>query len=692
MSETQERFDASPGRPREEEEGAGGIDSARPPAARWIVGAISFGLIGYLGWSGGGFDPIVYGRVGIAVWWTLLLGAAAASLSLAGFRREAMWVVVALAGLTLWTALSMIWSESADRSAQEAARASTYLAILVGALLLRRHGGLRPVLAGAALALGGITVLALIQRMQPDFADNETIEFVFAARARLNFPVNSWNGLASLLAMAAPLALLFAVRAPNRWARALSSAGLPLVGLALYLTISRGGALAMAAGLVALVVLFPTRSALLRPLAIGGLGAIGLIAAAEARPAFTDGLTDAAGFAQGDQMMVIAVAVVAVAAGASLLVELASARLELPHPPRITGRRRVVLVGLAVVLLVGGGFAAGAPGAVSDRWEEFKDPRVERGGERLASASGNGRYQWWDAAIEANASAPVVGIGAGTFQFWWNREATFASQVVDAHSLYLESLGELGIVGLMLVVTLIGGALVGVALLMRGASPGHRAALAATFAAMVAFAVGAASDWSWELPVVPAAFLVIAGAALGGGGREPGRGGRRGGEVASPATDGGRERTGGHRGAGGPFALGALALVGIAIIVPPLVGADSIRASQERAGDADLEAALEAADTADRFEPYSAPAALQRAFIYQEMGKLKRAAREAREATREEATNWENFFVLAGIEARRGKRDRAAEALGRARELYPFSAYLRGLSVGELRLASADSP
>lgn len=664
MSETQERSDATSDRPPEGAEGRGAPSSA----ARWSGGIIPFAIIFYLGLSGGGFDPIVYGRVGVAVWWALLLGAAAASLSLAGMRREAKWVVAALAGLTLWTTLSMIWSESADRSAQEAARNSTYLALLVGALMLRRFGGLRPILAGVVLALGGIAVLALIQRMQPNFADNETIKLVFAARARLNFPVNSWNGLASLLAMAAPLTLLFAARAPDRRLRALAVAGLPLLGLALYLTISRGGALAMGAGLVALLALWPARRALLAPITIGALGSTALIAAAEARPAFTDGLTDAAGFAQGDQMMWIAIGVTALAGAASFLVELALERFELPSAPSPGRRGRIALVGLAAAAALVGGLAAGAPGAVADRWEEFKDPQVERGDERLASASGNGRYQWWDAAIEANATDPVLGIGAGTFQFWWSREASFASQVVDAHSLYLESLGELGVIGLILVVALVGGTLVGAALRAHGSSPGHRAALTAAFAAMVAFAVGAAADWSWELPVIPAAFLLVAGAALGGGRqREPG----------------------GRRGVGSRFGLVALSLAGMAIILPPLLGADSLRASQERAAAGDLEAALEAADDADRFEPYSAPAALQQALVYEAMGNLGRAEREAREATREEPTNWENYFVLARVDLKRGRRGRAIAALGRAQELNPFSAYLQGLSVRELGRGSS---
>ena len=81
--------------------------------------------------KGGGYDPIVRGEVGVAVWWVVLFGAAvgvlpAARLSAAG------WTMLALLGaFALWTTLGISWSDSAERSAAEAGRVAAYLGVFV---------------------------------------------------------------------------------------------------------------------------------------------------------------------------------------------------------------------------------------------------------------------------------------------------------------------------------------------------------------------------------------------------------------------------------------------------------------------------------------------------------------------------------------------------------------------------------
>ena len=63
---------------------------------RWIASAsflagwlLPFALVLYLGLKGGGYDQVVYGQVGIIVWWIVVLGAAVAVLpALAHLRRR----------------------------------------------------------------------------------------------------------------------------------------------------------------------------------------------------------------------------------------------------------------------------------------------------------------------------------------------------------------------------------------------------------------------------------------------------------------------------------------------------------------------------------------------------------------------------------------------------------------------------
>ena len=70
---------------------------------------------------------------------------------------------------------------------------------------------------------------------------------------------------------------------------------------------------------------------------------------------------------------------------------------------------------------------------------------------RLLSIAGSHRYQYWQAAVHAFEAHPWDGIGPGTFQFYWSAHNTLAEFVRNAHSLWIETLAELGIVGLALI-------------------------------------------------------------------------------------------------------------------------------------------------------------------------------------------------------------------------------------------------
>ena len=113
------------------------------------------------------------------------------------------------------------------------------------------------------------------------------------------------------------------------------------------------------------------------------------------------------------------------------------------------------------------------------------------------------RAWYWHVAWQETAEAPVVGRGAGTFERSWLEEQPIPVFVLDAHSLYLEMLAELGLVGLALLALVLVPPLVGA---FRGAS-------AAAAGAYVAFLVHAGVDWDWEMPAVTLAGL-FCGAVL----------------------------------------------------------------------------------------------------------------------------------------------------------------------------------
>ena len=75
---------------------------------------------------------------------------------------------------------------------------------------------------------------------------------------------------------------------------------------------------------------------------------------------------------------------------------------------------------------------------------------------RLFSAAGNGRTAYWRVAWEETAAHPLLGGGAGSYGQWWLSRRPTGFGALDAHDLYLETLAELGPVGLLLLLGMLG--------------------------------------------------------------------------------------------------------------------------------------------------------------------------------------------------------------------------------------------
>jgi O-Antigen ligase len=112
---------------------------------------------------------------------------------------------------------------------------------------------------------------------------------------------------------------------------------------------------------------------------------------------------------------------------------------------------------------------------------------------------GHLRGQYWRVAVHEAAANPVAGSGAGTFANWWLEERPSPLSTQEAHSLYLETLAELGPLGLALLLTALA---VPLAAAVRTREP-------ALAAALVAYDAAAAVDFHWELAgvTVPAVLL-----------------------------------------------------------------------------------------------------------------------------------------------------------------------------------------
>jgi O-antigen ligase len=125
----------------------------------------------------------------------------------------------------------------------------------------------------------------------------------------------------------------------------------------------------------------------------------------------------------------------------------------------------------------------------------------------LSGLFGANRPHYWHVAWHEVELNPVLGSGAGTFERYWLLYRPVGSFARDAHSLYLETLAELGPIGLVLLLAALGLPL----LVLRG----RRDPMLATAAAgYVAYLVHTGVDWDWELPVVTLCGLVCGSGLL----------------------------------------------------------------------------------------------------------------------------------------------------------------------------------
>jgi hypothetical protein len=626
----------------------------------FFLRALAFGLVVYLGLAGGGYDPLVHNQVGIAVWWIVLCGVVVGALPQR--RPEPLaWVALGLfAAFAVWTALSLGWTDSDDRTSAELARALSYLGVFVLALMLRGSKTARRVVAGVGAGIAVVGIVALLSRMHPQWFPEaqETGRYLGGgAPERLSFPLDYWNGLAALLALGLPLLLQVATSARFAISRALAAAALPALMLAIFLTLSRGGIAAAVVGLAVFLAFASDRLPKLVTLLIAAAGGALLIAAAESHEAFRHGLLNEAARSEGEEMLVLTAGVCLVVGLLQLAARIALKGRRRPAWTVVPRRQATVAAAAAAAALVVVALALGAPGQISDGWDEFKGGEAPgEGTSRLSSAAGENRYEFWSAAVDQNATRPFSGRGSGTFELWWNRHGS-GSIVRDAHSLYMQTFGELGIVGLGLLVAFLLVVIGGGAFRVLQSQQRARSQLAAALGGCVAFCFGAAFDWTWQLPVLPVAALLLASVLL---------------------TAGPRSRRQAGNGFPVPWraAVAAGALIAIVAIAIPLASTALLRDSQAEAGQGDLEAALSSARTAHEVQPDAAGPSLQEALVLERMGVLDAAAGAARDAVQRGKADWRPWFVLSRIEARRGRPAAALSAYRRAVALNPHSILL----------------
>jgi len=632
-----------------------------------------------LAYDGGTYGLSNRGSLAVAAWWVILLAVGAGLWPLARLGRATLLAGCLLAAFAGWTLASTIWADSAENAFDEFNRVTLYVGIFFLAALAATRWSLARWSDGLALGIVATAGLSFFTRCFPDvFLTEKNLSFLPVGFTRLSYPLEYWNGLAIFVALGVPLLLRAALVSRQAVVRSLAVAPLPVLAAVVFFASSRGGAATAVVGVAALLLLVPSTRAFEATLAAAFGAAAGVASVARFDRLVNDPGVSAAG--QGHR----AFAYVLASCAATSVLYFLSLRYLGPRVERGAARvptvwRRVALA--ACALLIVGGIVAAHPVRL---FETFKAPppysltrELPPNAKNpiqthLLSGGSSGRWQQWETVLDEFRSAPVVGRGAGSYEAWWAQHGSLLGYVRDAHSLYLETLGELGIVGFLLIVAaFVTGLVAGVRRTLASAG-GNRVTVAALTSSFVAYAFAAGIDWMWEMTVVSVVGIVLLGLVT---------------SRAAGATDLARPM-GFRLDLAGRLVLVVAALAVIAAQGVALVTDRELDASKSAAERGDLVAAAERADNARKVEPWAASPYIQLALVAEQASDYDAAAAWAHGATVRNSSDWRPWYLSARFELFRGHVRTATARLCHAVALNPRSDLFEDASCEAQRAAS----
>jgi hypothetical protein len=626
------------------------------PVSRLAPGAFAGVLVFGLAWFDGGFFAPAWGVVSLG-----LLGVCGCAIVLSErlyLSRLALVSVGGLFGLAAWTLMSGFWTRDLTKTVSDAELAFVYPIALTAALLVARRTGTSSLAIGTLVAMVAVCLYALGGRLAPDvFGFPNNVD----AAGRLYSPIGYWNGLGAFAAMAALLGGgLAAARLPIA-VRVGASASLVVTLVTLYLTFSRGALIAAAVGLVVLAVASPARLWLAATLTAALPWAAAAVLVVERRSQLTAVTLDRqAVIDHGHGAIPLLVGCAIGAAATTLALNLLAQRVRVG-----VTMRRVIGAILIVAIVLTCSVAVEQRGgpvemvrSVRDSLESQPQALSSNNTNRLRDLSLKGRLVQWRLARHMFAAHPFVGEGAGSWEAQWLLHEPYNDYNQRPHSLYFETLAELGVIGAVLLVLALVPPLVAFALVH-----GHSEA-SATLAAFVVFLAHASVDWDWQLPAVTGAALLCAACLLGGTGKTPG------------ILISGRAR----------WTLAAATGVLVICASVTLQGNRLIADAASNVGRGRYSSALEDANSARSWLPWSYQPNSWAGEAELRAGNRSAAAHTFRDALGFDDRNWRLWFNVAratsGVEQRR--------ATLRVRSLYPLSPELGAFCATDPKPAGCD--
>ena len=614
-----------------------------PTGPLLLLGAGALAALALFAGDGSSYSPLVWigGAAILAAGAGLALGFWGLT-PLPRLNAPSLAFVGFFAAVVVWMGLSVLWSVAPDRSWEYANRALVYLAFFVVGLVV---GAWRPSLRWVAAGAGALSTLvvgwALAGKVVPDlFPDAERV-------ARLRDPLGYWNALA----VVAAFAILFGLWAASRrehhpWARAAGAWAVFVSTIALLLTYSRGGAVVAAIVVAVFIALARERVQILATLAVALPPALAISLWAFA----TDGIAAngqpyderlKAGLVLGFLLLVGGALVAAAAVQLVRYEDTHAQRIRLP-----TRRQTAVaFAGLAVVVAV----VAIASGWAGRAFDDFTNPPAAQGPERFASVSSSRRWEWWEESWRLFERDPVEGSGAGSFIIARRPYRTDLIVVVEPHSLPLQFLAELGLVGFVLLVGLVGTGTAAAVHAVRALEGSERAAGTALALAPLAYLLHTLIDYDWDFVALTGPVLLALGILVA---------------VGVPAVPRRRRAL--------PAAAAALfAVASITSLAAPWLADRKVTEAFAAVGRGDPEAAREAADRARSLNPLAIEPIHAAALAEEQRRRRQEALELYVEAVELQPENSETWYQLARYEASVGLRNEAIKHVGQAQALDP---------------------
>jgi hypothetical protein len=606
---------------------------------------------------GGSYGVAQWSALSVLSWWLIALLAASGTFRLRAVPAAARFAVGSLLGLATWSIVSIAWTDDPGAAYEAAARVILYAGVVLLVATLGVRLDLRRWCNGLAIAGVAVALVAFLSRVSPGTFHGSALVATFLPRAqsRLSYPLNYWNALGVFVALAVPLLLRVAVESRSSLLRGAAVVPLPLIAVVLFLASSRGAMAVAVMAVVGFVAFAKERWRAVSAIAFGVAASTLVVHLVQRHPLLTAGpFTSPAAVSEVRRLMVELVVFGLLGGVAHAAVSRLLTRVQVPRWVSATAVVVAALVTVAFIVQV----------HPIRRLHQFQTPASQLTGDasvsgHLASFTGSGRWQLWTEAVNEFRAHPVLGGGAGSYEAWWLQRSTLVAYVRDAHSIYLETLAELGILGLLALTAPFFAALFVAARGLRRGSD-DRTPIAALTAALIAFAVAAGIDWIWKVPGVALAGCVLLGLLCGRATNAP---------VANAWQPARRS----PRAFAVALAVTASALaLAVAAAIPALTDL-RLAASRQDVGRGDLATAYRNAQAAHTMERWSYVPMLQLALIDEQHGRLDGARNWLDRAAQNAPNAWTVWFIRARVETKLGNVKAAVAALERARTLNPQS-------------------